>query len=309
MLKNFRLGIACHTQAAISSFRQLCRRPLASMMTIMVIAIALTLPALFWVFSDNMSKLTIDWQQGGHISLYLKSSLTVEEQDHALQQARAMSGVGQALLKTAEEGLKELQQQEGMHDILQYLPENPLPAVIEITPSLTVNTPAHMDKIYQSLKTIPGVAEAKIDMRWITRLDAILSFMARTAHGLMLLLASAVILIVGNALRLAIQARHEEIRVLKLIGATDSYIVRPFLYSGIWYGLGGAIFAVLFVNIFMFSVAVAVRELAQLYQMNYPLAGLSIKQAWFVMLAAVLLGWMGARLSVKRQLAVIEPYQ
>ncbi|KTD49847.1 cell division ATP transporter FtsX [Legionella rubrilucens] len=308
MLRSIRAQAAYHLQAATNSFNFLCRRPLATMMTVIVIAIALALPALFWVFSDSLNQLTADWQRGGHISLYLKQPLSTADQNKTLIQIQETEGVGHATLKTPEEGMQELQKQEGMNDIMRYLPENPLPAVIEVIPAVGIDTPLKVDQLYARLKALPDVEQAKLDIEWVTRLHAILGFASKTAHALMALLACAVVLIVGNTLRLAIHNRHEEIQVLKLIGATDAFIVRPFLYSGVWYGLVGAIFAVLLVNIFMLSIAVAVQELASSYQMHYPLLGLSVKQAYLIVFAAILLGWLGARLSVKRQLAAIEPY-
>lgn len=308
MLKNLRAQGAYHLQAATNSFNFLCRRPLATMMTVIVIAIALTLPALFWVFTDSLGQLTVDWQRGGHISLYLKPALTSSEQTKVLTEIQAVDGVGQAILKSPEEGMQEMQKQEGMQDIMRYLPENPLPAVIEVIPTLAVKTPLEVDQLFARLKNLPQVEQGKLDIQWLTRLHAILGFAAKAAHALMALLACSVVLIVGNTLRLAIHNRQEEIKVLKLIGATDAFIVRPFLYSGIWYGLVGAIFAVLLVNIFMLSIAVALQELASSYQMHYPLMGLSVKQAYLIVVAAIVLGWLGARLSVRRQLASIEPY-
>ncbi|KTD64397.1 permease-like cell division protein FtsX [Legionella spiritensis] len=308
MLKNIQARGAYHLQAASSSFNVLCRRPLATMMTVVVIAITLALPALFWVFTDNISQLTEGWQRGGHITLYLKSTLTDEQQTGFLVEVQAVEGVGHATLKTPGDGLKELQKQEGMNDIMRYLPQNPLPPVIEIVPALTVDTPLKADQLFNRLKSLSQVEQGKLDIQWVTRLHAILGFASNAAHALMALLACAVVLIVGNTLRLAIHSRYEEIQVLKLIGATDAFIVRPFLYMGIWYGMAGAVFAVLLVNIFMLSIAVTAQDLAASYQMHYPLLGLSVKQAYLIVLTAVILGWIGARLSVKRQLASIEPY-
>ncbi|MGQ3892099.1 permease-like cell division protein FtsX [Legionella sp. CNM-4043-24] len=308
MLNALRAQAACHLQAAMNSFNLLCRRPLATMMTVIVIAIALTLPTLFWVCTDNLRQMTADWQQGGHISLYLKSPLTAAEEQSFLEQVRAVEGVGKATLKTRAEGLAELQKQEGMQDIMAYLPDNPLPSVIDVVPTPTVNDPLKLKQLFERLKVLNQTEQAKLDMEWISRLHAITGFVANIAHAVMALLASAVVLIVGNTLRLAIHNRHEEIQVLKLIGATDAYILRPFLYTGVWYGLAGAVFAVLFVNIFMLSVALAVDELALVYHMHYPLLGLSVKQAYMIVLVAICLGWLGAKLSVKRQLGLIEPY-
>ncbi|MBL7480707.1 permease-like cell division protein FtsX [Legionella bononiensis] len=309
MLKRTQSLLVYHVQAATQSFNSLCRKPLGTMMTVIVIAIALALPALFWVFTDNLGNLTIGWQRGGHISLYLKPSLSQAEQVKLLEKVRSTEGIGQATLKSSEDGLAELTQQEGMHDIMRYLPENPLPSVIEIVPALIIDSPAKLDLLSRQLKALPEVEQVKLDMEWISRLHAILGFAANLANALMALLALAVVLIIGNTLRLAIRNRQEEIQILKLIGATDAFILRPFLYSGIWYGMAGAICAVFLVNIFILSLGVVVNQLAIAYQMHYPLAGLSIRQILLLVIFAIILGWLGARLSVKRQLASIEPYK
>ncbi|KTD22004.1 cell division transport system permease protein [Legionella lansingensis] len=308
MLKTIRSLVSYHLQAANGSLTLLMRQPMATMMTVIVIAITLTLPALFWVFSDNLQNITKHWQRGGHISLYLKTALSATEEQGLLEQVRAMDGVGKASLKSSAEGLTELQKQEGMHDIMRYLPENPLPAVIEVIPALALSQPFQVQQLFTRLQTLPQVEQAKLDMEWITRLHAILGFASKAAQAIMALLASAVVLIIGNTLRLAIHNRQEEIRVLKLIGATDPFIARPFLYSGVWYSLAGAILAVLFVNIFMLAFAVAIKQLASAYQMHYPIMGLTVKQAYLLVLVSSILGWLGARLSVNQQLASIEPY-
>lgn len=308
MLKKTQSLLAHHLQAATHSLNLLCRKPLATMMTVIVIAITLALPALFWVFTDNLNQLTIGWQRGGHISLYLKSGSTEAEQQILLQKVRGTQGVGQAVLKSAADGLSELTQQEGMQDIMRYLPENPLPAVIEVVPSLVTDSPAKLDLLSRHLETLPQVAQAKLDMAWINRLHVILGFATNVAKALMSLLALAVVLIIGNTLRLAIHNRNEEIQILKLIGATDPFIMRPFLYSGVWYGLAGAVLAIFLVNIFILSLGIAINQLAVAYQMHYPLTGLSIRQILLLVLFAIILGWLGARLSVKRQLSSIEPY-
>lgn len=307
MLKTTQSLFAYHVHAAAHSFNLLCRKPLATMMTLIVIAIALALPALFWVFTDNLSRLTIGWQRGGHISLYLKTSLSEAEQKLLVQKIQETEGVGQAKLKSAAQGLAELTQQEGMHDIMRYLPENPLPPVIEIVPALNIDSAAKLDLLSRHLKELPQVEQVKLDMEWIGRLHAILGFAAKLANALMALLALAVVLIIGNTLRLAIQNRQEEIQILKLIGATDPFILRPFLYSGIWYGLGGALLAIFLVNIFILSLGVVLNQLVVAYQMHYPLFGLSMRQILLLVSFAIILGWLGARLSVKRQLASIEP--
>lgn len=307
MLKGLQSLLAYHLQAMLSSLNLLCRRPLATMMTVIVIAIALSLPALFWVFTDNISQLTSGWQRSGYISLYLKPALTAEQQQTVLQQVRDTEGVGHASLKSAEEGLVELTAQEGMQDIMRYLPENPLPAVIAVTPAVAVDSPAKLDLLSRQLGELSSIESVKLDLEWVGRLHVLLGFATKVANASLALLALAVVLIIGNTLRLAIQNRQEEIQILKLIGATDSFIMRPFLYTGIWYGIAGAVVALFLVNIFILSLGMVVNQLAVVYQMHYPITGLSIRQILLLVMFAIILGWLGACLSVKRQLAAIEP--
>ena len=307
MLAKARQYIAYHVQAALAGLNTLTKQPLASMMTILVIAITLTLPALFWVVTDNLKQLTEHWRHGGFVSLYLKPSATSAQEDALLIRVRKIPGVAKASLKTAAQGLAELQEQEGMSDILHYLPDNPLPAMIEVVPSRKINTPEALQRLYIQLKSLTDVDQAKLDMQWVNRLQAILRLGTTLANGLILLLGLAVVFIIGNTLRLAIQSRHEEILVLKLIGARDSFIIRPFIYSGIWYGLTGAILSVFLVNIFLLSLTLVANQLGNVYQMHYSILGLSIYQMLLLALFASLLGWFAAHLSVKGQLLAIEP--
>ncbi|WP_133127522.1 permease-like cell division protein FtsX [Legionella nagasakiensis] len=308
MLKKLHTYLDHHRQAVTASFHFFGQKPIAAAMTIMVIAITLALPALFWILTYNLEQLTNRWQEGGRIALYLKPSLSIQEAERFLLHVRTTQGVGQAVLKSPEEGLAELKVQEGMQDIMNYLSENPLPAVIDIIPALSVDTPEKLEQLYMQLNSYPQIEQAKLDMQWVSRLHAILGVVTRITHGLMILLASAVLLIIGNTLRLAIQNRREEIQILKLVGATDPFILRPFLYSGVWYGFAGAMLALLFVQLFMLSLALAARQLATAFQIPLPLLALSLRQALLLIVSAIILGWLGARLSVKRQLTSIEPY-
>ena len=307
MLVKIRSLLAYHVQAAWASLHVFYYQPIATMMTVLVIAITLVLPTLFWVMTDNMNQLLMNWQRGGHISLYLKSPLSPAEEAMFLLRVKKIIGVEKATLISPAEGLIALQQQEGMQDMMRFLPENPLPALIEVIPTLDFNALEKLNQLYLQLKAYPQVEQAKLDIQWVGRLQAILGFISTLAHGLMILFALAVVLIIGNTLRLAIHYRHEEIEVLKLVGAKDSYILRPFLYSGIWYGLAGALMAVLLVNIFMLSLTLVVNQLARVYQMHYSLIGLSLRQIGLLVISAITLGWLGASLSVRKQLAVIEP--
>lgn len=307
MLASLRTRLAAHWKAAKDSLLLLGRQPIASAMTVISIASILTLPAIFLELTDNVGYWTSKWQKDEHISLYLKPDLSLDQQMVVLKQVQALPLVEHATLKTPQEGLQELSLQEGMQDVMHDLSQNPLPAVIEITPHVFHSDEARQ-QFYTTLQGLNLVEQVKMDMQWLKRIEAILSFLAAMAHGLMLLLAFAVIFIIANTLRQTVYHRHEEILVLKLIGAKDSYILRPFLYSGVLYGLMSACLAILFTQLFTLKIGMAVNQLTQAFQTQYLLSGITLVQMLSLIAFAAGLGWLGACLSVKRQLVCIEPY-
>lgn len=145
-------------------------------------------------------------------------------------------------------------------------------------------------------------------MQWVQRLHSVLGFIRYITDSLLVLLAVAVTLIIANTLRLALYRQQEEVSVMKLIGATDAYIIRPFLYSGIWYAVLGAVIAVLLVNIFIYGLGAAVTHWLSFYDMNYPFTGMNPRQILLLLLFSATLGWIGARFSVKRQIHFIEAF-
>ena len=298
--------ISHHVTAAQTSLTALRRTPMATITTIVVIAATLSLPAIFMAMTTNIQKMSQNWQHAGHITLYLKSPMSSDNVNAFLSRVRAVPEIGKARLISAEQGLAELQQQEGMQDILRYLPENPLPAVIEIDPIFQVSDTKKIQRLYSQLKAYPQVEQAKLDIQWAHRLGAIFDVTAVLAKGLMLILGLTVLLIIGNTLALAIRARKDVIQVQVLLGAKDAYVIRPFLYTGIWYGMAGAVVAIIFVMIFMFHLARAANQLFALYDWPFVLNGLSISEAFLFILLSTLLGWFGARVSVQRQLRSIR---
>lgn len=298
MLKRLQSAMAVHILAATNSFQTLYRSPFSSIMTMLVMSVVLTFPILFLVFSNNITKLTTDWQKDAHVVLYLKTSLNPEEEQNFLKKVRSMDAVLSATYKSKDQGLAEMQNQEGMKDIMHYLPDNPLPAVIEVAPKDSIKTAEQMLAFLAGFKAMPQVDQAKMDVEWMNRLQSILSFINKIADSVALFLFFSVIFIVGNTLRLAIVNREEEIQILKLIGATNAFIRRPFLYLGTWFGLFAAIFAVLFVNVFMYGLLWVFQDVLSLYHKHVPIFGLTVQQAYLIVLVSVFLGWLGARLSI-----------
>jgi len=296
-----------HQEAVRRSIQNLLSRKTATLVTMVMMALALALPALLWVMTHYLSRMTADWQPNGQISLYLEQQLPSAKAQALLQRILALPQVEQAQLKTPDDGLKAIKQKTGLSDLVLYFSENPLPAVIQVIPMATLNTPEALHRLYDQLKGFSEVADAKYDFQWLSRLYVLFDLAKQMTRGLFLLLGTAVFLIIGNTIRLAVQQQREEIQILKLIGGTDAYIVRPFLYLGLWYGLGGALLAVLFVHLFSLSVSLAFEKLMALYQVHYPVPDVSWEAAVLLVLFSSVLGLLSSFLSVKKQITFIDP--
>lgn len=299
MLKSDDVFVVAHKEAIKHSFGLLKHQPWSSFMTIVMIAVTLMMAALCGLGTASISELGKRWQQSEHVFLYLQPHLDALTQARYLSKLRAMPEVATATLTTAEEGLQLLSQQEGMQDVMQYLPQNPLPAVIDILPNPELNTPKAIQKLFQILKKAPEVEEAKLDMDWLGRLYTMMKFLKQMTHWLMGLFAIAVMLVIGNTLRLIIHHRHEEIQVLQFLGAKDQFIMRPFLYTGVWYGLFSAILAIIFVDIFMGLLGNGLNKWAGFYQMNFNVPLLSGSFIAGLVLSAMMLGWLSARMTLR----------
>mgnify|MGYP001816626389 FL=1 len=205
------------------------------------------------------------------------------------------------------EALQEFQRLSGFGDALQALKDNPLPSVLVIHPTANASTPAATEKLLQRLQAYPPVDVAQLDMQWVKRLYVIMELVRRGVVVLAALLALAVLLVVGNTIRLAIQNRRDEIVVMKLIGGTDGFIRRPFLYTGFWYGLFGGVIAWLLVSLSLSILRDPVERLTGLYQSQFELSGLDITTTGMLIGTSILLGLAGSWLAVGRHLRDIEP--
>lgn len=305
MSKHLKLEWTHHRLAIQNSLRVLFRKPISALMTVVVIALSLTIPVLFWAFTNSLSGIMNYWRTGSHIILYLDTGLSSAEQTHVLNLVLSHQQVGEATLKTPEEGLKELEQQGDIRDVLQYLPDNPLPAVIDAIPAVTLQNPTDIQVLSEQLKALPHVELMKLDIDWVNQSHAIFGFLQYVTYVLILLFSVATIFMISNTLRLILQTRHEEIHILQLVGAADNYIMRPFLYLGVWYGLAGACLTLVLTQSVITSFSSHFKQVHLLYQMHLPGVTLSWLQVTLLLLLTSWFGWIAARVSVKRQLVLI----
>ncbi|MEH6471826.1 MAG: permease-like cell division protein FtsX [Halopseudomonas sp.] len=296
-----------HLEMARVSLRRLLATPLATFMTLAVIAIALSLPSVLYVGLQNVSQLSGHWQGSSQITLFLSNQISEAEGRDLAEQLRSNSQIEQLSYLSKDESLADFKHYAGFGRALDQLKQNPLPAVIMAIPTQEYLASNSLLALSQQLTSIDGVDDAQVDLAWVERLQAMVQFGQRTVLVLGVLLALGVLLVIGNTIRLEIQNRREEILVVKLVGGTDGFVRRPFLYTGLWYGVGAGLLAWLLVQLSLWYLGSVIDQLIVLYQSDFQMQGLGLGPAAVMLLLAILLGSGGAWLAVLRHLKAIEP--
>ncbi|HEY9545627.1 MAG TPA: permease-like cell division protein FtsX, partial [Solimonas sp.] len=288
------------------SLGKLGKGPLAAALTALVIGIALALPAGLYVLTRNLATVGYSWQESLQISLFLKDSATPERGAAMARELRADDDVAKTDYISRAQSLTDFKAQSGFGDALTILQDNPLPAVIAVTPNPRLGK-VGVEELAARLGRLPEVDIAKLDQKWLERLYALLEIAQRSVGIIATLLGVAVMVIIGNTIRLDIEARREEIEVMKLVGAPDSFIRRPFLYTGFWHGLLGGVLAWILVTAGVHALAGPASMLAKAYGSSFQIAGLPVGDGFSLIAAGIVLGWAGAFVTVSRRLTLIEP--
>lgn len=293
-----------HLDVARQSLMKLLATPISTAMTVAVIAIGLLLPTALFVTMNNLGNLSEGFGRFSRITLYLEDGLSEQQASVISEQLLTRPDIATVDYISPTQGAEEFASYSGLGDVLALLEDNPLPGVIVVTPTeLDAQNPA----LLGDLAELDGVALAQLDLAWIERLRLLLETAERASAALMLIFALAVLFVVGNTIRLAIESRRSEIVVVKLVGGTDGYVARPFLYTGFWYGLAGGLLAWLILSALLLALYGPVRELLVLYDSQYELQGLGIVGISVLLGSSALLGWLGAFISVRQHLSAIEP--
>ncbi|MCF6338749.1 MAG: permease-like cell division protein FtsX [Gammaproteobacteria bacterium] len=296
-----------HLWVLVSSLGVLWRTPLATLMTAAVIGIALALPTGLHVLLQNVQQLSMGWEGTAQMSLFLKPGVPEKRIQSLADKLRGWDGVAEVQYISREQALAEFRELSGFGGALDSLDENPLPAVLVLRPTTEATEPAQMALLLGKVQKLESVDLAQLDMEWVRRLSGIIEVGKRGVLLLGGLLALAILLVVGNTIRLTILSRSQEIIVTKLIGATNTFIRRPFLYTGFWYGLMGAVLAWLLVAILLGLLSDPVSRLSFLYSSEFSLDGLELETVIILLGSGIALGLMGSWLAVGRHLQAIEP--
>lgn len=299
--------LGLHRHALFSSLGKLVHTPFSSLLTISVIAIALMLPTTLYLLINNVTQVSSQLDSSNQISLFLKQSVS-NDAGEALAKKLALDGdIVDATLITKEAALKEFQQYSGFSSAIETLEINPLPAVIQLTPSSELTTTAQIQPLLTRLEQLAESDFAQLDMQWVQRLQAIVKIAQRGTMLLALLLALAVLLIIGNTIRLELQNRRDEIIITKLVGATDAFIRRPFLYSGFWYGLLSGCSAWLITAGMISLLEQPVQNLSSLYESDFQLQFLTYAESLMLLGLSAFLGICGAWLVCNHHLKNMQP--
>jgi cell division transport system permease protein len=296
-----------HIKTLKQTLHEQKRRPLAAFFTCSVIGIAIALPTLLALLLINIYQADLEWDGSSQITLFLTektATLEAAELANALQERGSISATK---FIDKDKALAEFSALFELGDTLKHLEENPLPHSIIVTPAPQLDQLEKINRLKDSLVGLEQVENAQLDVVWVERLHSISTFLERSTWVLGIMLSFAVLLILGNTIRLAIENRKDEIVVLKLVGGTNAFVCRPFIYMGIFFGFGGALFALVLCTLVIAMLEAPLLDLAQSYQSQFNLMGLSVESSLLILTLGSLLGWLGAWFAVRRHIDEIEP--
>ena len=307
IVAKFNSWLSHHRDSAITAWLKMREMPIQAAMTALVIAIALALPAALYAVVGNLQQVSDGIESSAQLTLYLERGSDLSAAQKMRLQLNTRPHVTRVQVVSAEAALAEFQAQSGLGEALNLLDENPLPHVLVVEFDQASVDPEQLQTVADELRKLPLVDSVRLDMQWVQRLHAILEMGRRVALALGLALALGVLLVIGNTIRLAVENRRDEIVVVKLVGGTDGYVRRPFLYTGLWYGLAGGLLAWLLVCVGLLWLSGSVSQLSALYESGFELSGLGMRELSVLLLGGGALGLIGAWLAVGRHLKEIEP--
>ena len=296
-----------HVHALVGSMGRLARTPFSTGLTVLVIALALALPTALRLLVLNAEAATGGFTNAIDISVYLKTDVPLVKAQQLERNARERSDVARVELITSDKAMEEFRTYSGFGSALDALKENPLPHVLHVQPRADAQTTASVESLRRYFTAWPEVDLVQVDTDWVMRFNAILDVLRNLLVITAALLGAGVLAVIGNTIRLEILNRRAEIEVTKLVGGSNAFVRRPFLYTGMLYGLGGAILALAIVQLAVMILARPIANLAQVYGSHFALLGPPMDDVGVLLATGVVLGWMGAWISAARHLRRIEP--
>ncbi len=295
-----------HVSTCIGALGRLAKQPFANFMTILVIAVTLAVPAAMHLMIKNAQSISGKLENALDFSVYLVADTTIDEAKNLANIIGQRADVESVVFVSAEEALAQFKEHSGFGAALDHLQGNPLPHTLVVRPS-GANTAQSMTLLNEELSSLPETDLVQVDTEWVQRFLAILDMLQRAILMGGILLGVAIVVVIGNTIRLDIQNRREEIEVTKLIGATNAFVRRPFLYTGLWYGLGGGLLALGLVAYGLYALDEPITRLAGLYNSSFRALALDLRESLTIVGVGVLLGLTGSWIAAARHMRRIEP--
>ncbi len=305
MTRGLRRWAALHAQSFTGAVARLAREPIATTMTVLVIAIALALPSGLRVLVGNVTALSASWQGAADFGVYLEPGISEARARELAGEIGARPDVEHVDLVTSAAALADFRARSGFGPALDALEHNPLPHTVVVRPA--GGPDADLETLAAALGAHVEVDFVQLDTEWVERLRAILALATSIVDVVSAVLGVGVALVIGNTIRLEINNRAAEIEVVKLVGGTDAFIRRPFLYLGFVYGLAGACAAAVLIVLVLALLREPAAALAELYGSDFRLGGLTLIDTGVLISGGAALGWAGAALATARHLQAIEP--
>lgn len=296
-----------HFQVLFSSLGDILRQPFTSLIVISIIAVMLFMPAALYIAVKSAHQLSEQWQGRPQMTLFMQPDLSADESSLIFNEIKLHPKIEVAEYITKDQALAEFKLLSELSHELDFLAENPLPAAIVVMPKPEYTNSSELLTLRDELTKIIGIDNIKLDLEWVDRFKNIMSLLTKLALIFAVLLAIALISTVGNTITLLITNRRHEIEITKLVGGTNTFVRRPFLYFGSLYGFLGGISAIALIIGSYMAIAGDIQSLSGLYQQN----SLLYMPLWYeyliLLFAGVLLGWLAARWALALHLHRIKP--
>ena len=297
--------VKLHRRIARGSASRLLQTPASSLVTLFVVAVALLLPALLFGLNSNLASLLDGFQKSAQVTLYLQDSVSEADGQEISDDLLTRSDTENAYYVSPSQALDEFGASSGLEDLLIEMTANPLPGAIVLTPS-DVSSSA-VDELARQLQELSQVDVVQIDSLWLQKLAAISNLVSAIGSVLAVIVILGLFFVVGNTIKLAIENRKAEILVIKLVGGGDMYAARPFLYTGLLYGLGGGILATLLQRIVLATFNLNLEVLMRLYESDFQLRGFGLMSSLLIIVAGATIGWTAALMASLRHIRAINP--
>ncbi len=307
LIELFKAYLLNHAHGLFSSLGRLSRTPFTSVMTILVLAVAISLAGCFYIIVANIQQLTGNLQASNQMSLFLKEHVTESAAQKLAEQLKQNANIESIKFINKTQAMNEFKANSGFGEALNALESNPLPHVIQVLPKHVLDSREALDQLMAEIKQIPQVELVQVDMQWVERLQAIMLIASRGVMVVSVLLGFAVTFITGNTIRLELQNRQDEVYISKLVGATHAFIQRPFLYTGFWLGFIAGFSAWLIVTVMLLILETPVEKLSALYSGSFELLFLSFGEFILLLMMTSVLAVLGSWVVLHYQLRQIKP--